>query len=223
MKLNNITSNGRWCAYCSHQSLCGNIDCELCFANSFASCEKSKYWDYTQNNDIVPINVFRRSANKYNFICNFCNKVYNASLSNISVGYWCYCTKNKTEAKLYENLLPLYPRLITQFKQDWCKNITYLPFDFCIPEYKIIIELDGPQHFKQVSNWSTPEEQFDNDKYKEKCANDNDYSVIRILQTDVLNDIYDWKKELCKTIEELINGDEITNVYLCKNGEYVSF
>ena len=79
------------------------------------------------------------------------------------------------------------------------------------------------QHFQQVSNWSSPEEQFENDKYKEKCANDNNYSVIRILQEDVLNDAYDWCKELCDAIEEIIYGDEIVNIYLCKNGEYDKF
>lgn len=133
-----------------------------------------------------------------------------------------YCV-NKTETKLYEKLLPLYPTLIIQYKQEWCKKLKHLPFDFCIPEYKIIIELDGPQHFQQISNWSSPEEQFENDKYKEKCANDNEYSVIRILQEDVFYDTYDWCKELCETIEEIKNGDEIANVYLCKNNEYDIF
>ena len=28
-------------------------------------------------------------------------------------------------------------------------------------EQKVIIELDGPQHFIQISNWKTPEEQFE--------------------------------------------------------------
>ena len=131
--------------------------------------------------------------------------------------------KHKTEVKLYDILLPIYPTIITQFKQEWCKNVRHLPFDFCIPEYKIIIDLDGMQHFQQVSNWSSPEEQFENDKYKEKCANDNNYSVIRIIQDDVLNDAYDWCKELCDAIEEIKNGDEIVNIYLCKNGEYDAF
>jgi very-short-patch-repair endonuclease len=133
-----------------------------------------------------------------------------------------FCIK-KTESKLYEKIQPLYPTIIQQFKQDWCKKIRYLPFDFCIPEYKIIIELDGPQHFQQISNWSSPEEQFENDKYKEQCANDNGYSVIRLLQEDVFYDTYDWVKEVCDAIEEIKNGDEVANVYLCKNGEYDAF
>lgn len=66
----------------------------------------------------------------------------------------------------------------------------------------------------KVSNWASPEEQYKNDVFKEKCANDNGYSVIRILQEDVFNDTYDWLGELCKAIEELKNGDDIGNIYL---------
>jgi very-short-patch-repair endonuclease len=130
--------------------------------------------------------------------------------------------KNKTETKIYNIIKNKFPTIITQYKQDWCKRIFHLPFDFCIPEYKIIIELDGRQHFKQVSNWSSPEEQFKNDKYKEKCANDNGYLIIRILQEDVLGDIYNWEEELFESIEKIKNGNT-KNIYLCKNEEYSNF
>jgi very-short-patch-repair endonuclease len=130
--------------------------------------------------------------------------------------------KNKTESLLYSIIKDKFPTIILQFKQDWCKRIFYLPFDFCIPEYKIIIELDGRQHFEQVSNWSSPEEQFKNDKYKEKCANDNGYLIIRILQEDVLNYIYNWEEELFDSIEKIKNGYK-KNIYLCKNEEYSNF
>jgi very-short-patch-repair endonuclease len=117
----------------------------------------------------------------------------------------------------------IYPSLLTQFKQDWCKRTNHLPFDFCILEYKIIIELDGPQHFIQISNWASPEEQQENDKYKEECANQNGYSVIRLLQEDVFYDTYDWVKELCEAIEKVKINEGIINKRLCKNGEYDQF
>jgi len=138
-------------------------------------------------------------------------------------GNGCPLCVNKTEGKLYEILKTIYPTITTQFKQEWCKNIAHLPFDFCIPEHNIIIELDGAQHFRQVRNWSSPDEQFKNDKFKEQCANDNNYSVIRLLQEDVWDDKYDWCKELCDAIEEIKHGDDVVNIYLCKNGEYDDF
>jgi len=68
----------------------------------------------------------------------------------------CPCCMNKTEGKFYKFMKEIYPNVIHQFKVDFCKNKKHLPYDFCIPEYKIIIELDGPKHFRQISNWSTP-------------------------------------------------------------------
>ena len=124
---------------------------------------------------------------------------------------------------MYETLKTVYPTITTQFKQEWCKNITYLPYDFCIPNLNIIIELDGAQHFKQVSNWQSPEDTFAIDKYKEQCANDNNYSMIRLLQEDVFYDKYDWCKELCDAIEDIKRGDDIVNIYLCKHNEYDQF
>ena len=136
----------------------------------------------------------------------------------------CPMCKNKTEQKLYEALKPLYPTLITQFKQEWCKNINYLPFDFCIHEHNIIIELDGRQHFTQVSNWNSPEETLENDLFKEKCANDNGYSIIRILQKDVFGDKYDWLSKVQTEIENIIKDNTIIhNIYICNNGEYDNF
>ena len=160
--------------------------------------------------------------NKVNIICEQHGEFLQATNSHLH-GCGCPLCINKTEGKLYEKMYPLYSTIINQFKQEWCKKISYLPFDFVIPEYKIIIELDGPQHFQQISNWSSPEEQFENDKYKEKCANDNGYSVIRLLQEDVFYDTYDWVKDLCEAIEEIKNCDEIVNIYLCKNNEYDRF
>jgi very-short-patch-repair endonuclease len=218
-----VIRRGSFCNFCSGKVICKQDDCVQCYNNSFASHEKSRFWNYSKNTD-KPIDNFICCKQKRWFIFdkNPINS-FQIYLYSIVAGAWCpYCV-NKTESKLYEKIQPFYPTMLTQFKQEWCKKISYLPFDFVIPEYKIIIELDGPQHFQQISNWSSPEEQFENDKYKETCANDNGYSVIRLLQEDVFYDTYDWVKELCETIEEIKIGDEIANVYLCKNGEYDAF
>ncbi len=85
-------------------------------------------------------------------------------------GRGCQLCFTKTEGILYNKLLENYPDVISQFRAKWCKNKKYLPFDFCIPSKNIIIELDGGQHFKQVRNWKTPEEQQRLDIYKMECA-----------------------------------------------------
>jgi very-short-patch-repair endonuclease len=164
--------------------------------------------------------IYINCETKINIICKIHGNFYQTPNMHKNDKNGCPLCTNKTEGKLYETLKKSYPTLVTQFKQEWCKKISYLPFDFCIPELKIIIELDGLQHFKQVSNWSSPEEQLENDIYKQKCAIENGYNLIRLLQEDVFNDSYDWNKELCQAIENVKNKCEPKNVYLCKNDEY---
>ncbi len=98
-----------------------------------------------------------------------------------------------------------------------------LPFDFVLEDIKIIIELDGGQHFKQVRDWKSPEEQQKIDKYKMDCANNNGFSVIRILQEDVFSDSYNWLDELKNNIEKIRAENIIQNIYMCKNNEYDIF
>ena len=96
-------------------------------------------------------------------------------------------------------------------------NVPYNGQIKMIPELQIIIELDGPQHFIQISNWETPDTQFTNDLEKTMTALDNGYSVIRIIQEDVLNDTYDWYNELYSIIQ---STNKTMVSCLCKNNEY---
>ena len=211
-----------WCSYCSSppKLLCDDGECKTCFEKSFASHEKAKYW--SDKNTLKPRQVFKWTNNNFYFICVQGHEFYQLLTDTMS-GCWCpYCV-NKTEQKLYDALIKHYIELKQQFKVEWCKNITYLPFDFVLAEYKIIIELDGIQHFEQVSNWQSPEETHLNDVYKMKCANENGYSVIRLLQTDVFYDTYDWLMELRENIEKIKLERIIKNIYMCKDNEYAIF
>ena len=138
-------------------------------------------------------------------------------------GQGCPLCINKSEGKLLKHLKSIYPQIVTQFTNEWCKKEQLLRFDFCIPDCNIIIEVDGPQHFEQIRDWQSPEEQLINDKFKEKCANENGYSIIRLLQADVWYDKYDWFTELRDVIEVKKCDDKVTNTYLCKHNEYHKF
>ena len=56
-----------------------------------------------------------------------------------------------------------------------------------------------------------------------KCANEKNISIIRIIQSDVLYDKYDWKTELINNIEKIKTNNIIQNIYMCKNNEYENF
>ena len=209
---------GSGCPYCCNppQQLCTDDDCKKCFNKSFASSPKCKYLDEP---NINPRELCKASGKKFKFKCEF-NHSFESTLCNIAFNRWCPLCVNKTEKKVYEKLKFIYPNLERQFKTKWCKNINCLPFDFVLGEYKLIIELDGPQHFIQISNWQSPEQTRERDKYKLQCANNNGYSIIRLLQEDVYYDTYDWFDELIKSIEKIKIELIIQNIYLCKNNEY---
>ena len=127
---------------------------------------------------------------------------------------------NKTEFLFLKKIQEHYPTLKKQYKVEWCKNKNCLPFDFVIEELKIIIEIDGPQHFVQVANWTSPEIQKETDKFKINCANKNGFSVIRLLQIDILKDKFHWVEELKYNISKINNEQKIQNIFICKNNEY---
>jgi len=177
MSLKKISRSNHWCSYCSHQKLCDNDKCQMCYINSFASVDRS--FDL-HDKTINPRTLFKSTNKKFKFDCDLCSSVFETQLSDITKGVWCpYCV-NKTEMILYTELKCVYTNLKRQYRVDWCKNINYLPFDFVIEDRKIIIELDGKQHFEQIGNWKSPEENRKTDLYKMNCANENEFSVIRI-------------------------------------------
>ncbi len=218
-------SIGSWCPYCCNppHKLCDDENCKKCFEKSFASHEKSKFW--SEINDLKPRNVFKNTAIKFLFKC-INNHKFKSDPHHILQNSWCPFCKNKTEQKLLETLKVDYPDIKHQFKEEWCKNpLTnkHLPFDFVLEKEKIIIELDGRQHFTQVSNWSTPEEQYERDTYKMECANQNGYSVIRITQEDVYDDTFNWYKMLKESIETIIQKESVENHYISYEDDYTHF
>ncbi|AGV01478.1 restriction endonuclease [Cannes 8 virus] len=198
--LNNVCS-GHFCPFCSNNKLCGSDNCETCFEKSFASHIKAKFWSFEKNKQ-NPREVFLNTRKKFWFECEKKHKFLSV-LSNVSHGSWCPKCKHKTEAKLLSFLQEHFQEPVHQFKVSWCKNPETnreLPFDFCVS--KTIIELDGVQHFEQVRNWKSPELTQKNDRYKEACAIENGYSVLRIRQEDVWGDKMDWRGLLLEHIKD---------------------
>ena len=220
-------SKGVWCPFCGSNNLCNATDCDICFDKSFASNEKSKYWSIEnvdkENKFISPRDVTKSTSKIFKFNCIECSHMFESCLHNISNGKWCPFCKNKTELILQNFLKNNYENIETQYKTTWCINTVNnrnYRYDFVLHNHNIIIELDGRQHFIQVSNWNSPYKQFLTDKYKEYCANNNEYSIIRILQNDVYFNKNNWIEKLNNSISKIIEDGVIQNIYMCENNEY---
>jgi very-short-patch-repair endonuclease len=106
---------------------------------------------------------------------------------------------------------------------DWCrysKTNNIMPFDFGLTDRKILIELDGEQHFTQISNWESPERVQIKDVEKINACIKNGYSIIHIYQKEVWNDTYDWKIILKKSIEYLEKQTNATVLFISYISKY---
>jgi len=219
--LGNITVSNQWCPYCcnSSQKVCDDVNCERCYEKSFASHEKSQFW--SKKNKVKPRNIMICTAKKYWFDCNYCGSSFEQKISYItSRNIWCNICIYKTQKKIHDFLKVVYVNVITEKKFDWCKNKKtnqLLRYDYLLTDLDILIELDGPQHFKNISNWGNYKDTQERDIYKMNEALKNNYTVIRILQNDVLNDKYDWKLKLIENIKFYLKPKI---KFIDKNDEY---
>lgn len=217
VRISHINS-GIWCAYCASftSKLCDKDDCDHCFKRSFASHEKSKYW--SPKNELKPRSVILNSNKEYYFVCERGHEI-KLTASTVARSGWCGQCKNKTEVKLHEFLCARFETKIHP-RFEWCKNPDsgkYLPLDFLVEALKIVVELDGDQHFRQISDWDPPDVQFAKDVFKQDRVLSNGYSVIRIYQKDVIHDKNDWQTKLLDAIKAY---ETPTIVYISSGDQY---
>ncbi len=64
-----------------------------------------------------------------------------------------------------------------------CKDKRLLPFDFYLPNYHIVIEYDGCQHFKPIPFFGGEQSYVDrlkHDKMKDDYCEENNIKLLRI-------------------------------------------
>ncbi len=106
------------------------------------------------------------------------------------------CNSSKGELQIESWLKYKSITYESQKRFDSCKNIKELPFDFFLPEYNILIEYDGIQHYEPVNTFGG-EKAFiktkHNDSIKTNWALNSKYNLIRIS----------YKDSIEKTLQEI--------------------
>jgi very-short-patch-repair endonuclease len=187
-----ISGQGGWCQFCSGKKLCENKNCMFCWNKSFASSPRAPFW--SKKNLVSPRQVSKFCYKKFWFDCENGHE-FQITLRNLSsLNRWCHFCRRKTEHKLYKLLLKSFPDVSYQQRFDWCKGERDYPFDFYIPSLNLIIELDGQQHFEQVSHWTPPDDARKIDMFKMNKALDHGISIIRLYQAEVYSNSFDYEK-----------------------------
>lgn len=203
-------NHGVWCPYCASKKLCDKDDCKFCFNKSFASHPIAKFWNYEENGNIKPRNVFKNSHTKYSLKC-LNNHSFIIGLDSVNRGCQCPYCKNKTEKMFADWLVDEKIAFEREKKFDWCINLEtdrHLPFDFYLPNHNVIIEIDGRQHVEEVKRFKNDLQTIqERDNYKETLAIENGIHVIRICQEDIYYKRIDWEKEVLERLEEIKNKE----------------
>lgn len=199
-KLGNVTHNHQGCPYCSGRyPIVGETDLWTIYPEiASLLLDKSRGYELT-----------KASSKKEKFLCPCCGAISEHIVSNVvKRGFSCpICSDgisypNKFAANMFRQL---DVKFIHEFSFD---DATYR-YDFYLPEYNMIVEMHGRQHYEQWDRSSrTLEEEQLNDKNKIDFAiskNISHYIVIDARSSDIdyiskhilnseLNNIFDMSE-----------------------------
>lgn len=115
----------------------------------------------------------------------------------------CFCDEgiigiSKGEKKISSFLDENNIEYIYQYKIDGCKLKSSLPFDFYLPNYNVLIEFDGEQHYKIVSHFGGLDKFISQkiaDTIKNEYCKKNNITLIRIpyWEFDNIEDILNYR------------------------------
>ena len=151
--------------------------------------EGAKLWDYEKNYPLTPLEVFVQSNQKYWFKClkghssylTSCDCIYNGNMRP-------KCKSSKGEEKI-RNILEKYN--IEYVSQYTFKDLIgvkghKLKFDFYLPNYKLLIEYQGSQHY-DITSKSQWRYRIQNivkyDNLKKQYCKKNKIKLLRIPYT----------------------------------------
>ena len=144
--------------------------------------------------------------------CARCDTFASSSLSHLQQGRGVACKcRHKTEVKLLEWLQRRFFQavLTPQYRgpKTECGGQTKFDVHVVFPDgFKVLVELDGPQHFWTHHVYYTDEGR-ERDVVKEKWAIASGLCVVRVLQEDVWDDLHDWQGWLSRSIANARTGE----------------
>ena len=132
----------------------------------------------------LPIEDYKNATTKIKHKCNK-GHIYNQRPYHHLEGYGCpICNESKGERYIRNYLNKNNIKYESQKTFSNLKDRTYLSYDFYLPEYNMLIEYQGIQHYESVAfngkDKTDLEKQQLHDKLKKEYAEDNGYKLLEL-------------------------------------------
>nr|DAZ34340.1 MAG TPA: endonuclease [Caudoviricetes sp.] len=180
---------GNRCPYCTNQK----VHPKDSFGALYPS--KAKYW--SPNNKKSPYEVAPKSGSKYKFICQDCGKEFKrslASLNHFNTGVYCQDCNNSQLEEITKQILQKHNITYTrEVKFDKLLGLggKYLSYDFYLPNFNLLLELQGIQHkeFRPGlhKTYADFERQLEHDRRKKQYSIDHNINFLEIWYYDIDN------------------------------------
>lgn len=95
------------------------------------------------------------------------------------------CKNSKGENKIITFFKKYNIPFLKEYKFKTCKNKRPLPFDFYLPDYNLLIEFDGLQHFKPIFGSKAFSDIKRNDDIKNTFCKNKNIKLLRIPYVDI--------------------------------------
>lgn len=170
----------------NRRNLLANKKCNICYLNNKTLSKKETLIKFKKiHGDFFKydMNNYETQHSKIKITCDK-NHTFLQKVSNHLQGKGCpICRESLGEKKIRLFLEEKNIKYIRQKKYKDCVYINKLPFDFHLPDFDILIEYDGIQHFEPVKLFGGKKE-FIKTKKKDKIKNEycynNNIHLIRI-------------------------------------------
>lgn len=193
--------------------------CNKCSNLNRETLDTVKSFIYNNTNLEVLSETYTTLHNKLKLKCE-CGQEFYATFREIrdrNVRRCEKCRGHKSTLELYieEILEKNNIEYISQYKYKDCKNINQLPFDYYLPKYNLLIEMDGQQHFvphrfsKDINKFA---DQLYNDAIKNSYCEDNNIPLLRIPYFEIKKSESMIIKEINKQVNTEITTESNKSV-----------
>ena len=224
IKPNNY-KNGKRCPYCSIEKISMNKK----------EKSKSEFINLINKNGHKLLSEYTGNHNKVliKFDCE--HEAHWITPSNYKNGKGCPYCKNKGEATLYKLLIDMGYEVKSQHKYEDLRDKYQLKYDFYLPQYNLLIELDGDHHRKVLPYYNNDMTQKERDmaeldaflklndrqckdKLKDDYAKVNNIPLLRIPYHNNKRDLVKWKQLVLDKINtlELQEIAQVISYLLCR-------